>query len=284
MNNFITRSLTAIIFGAVIIVGLIFNSWSYLTITGIVLLGSLLEFFKISSPMYRRDKNHSDLYRNIMIPMAMLFFVISFFIAQNRLESKYLFIAPIFIAIFFNIELFLKSARPFRNIGLNIMALYYVALPMCLIHFVGFTNGQFTGAIVLAIMFIIWGNDSGAYIIGSLIGRKKLLPHVSPNKSIEGFIGGGLFCFLLAYLNINFLHKLTWFESLTLIKPLTWYLIALVIFLFATMGDLVESLLKRSLNIKDSGSILPGHGGFLDRFDAFLFVMPFIVAIVKIFN
>jgi phosphatidate cytidylyltransferase len=283
MNNFITRSLTAIVFGAVVIVGLIFNSWSYLAITGIVLLGSLLEFFKISSPMYRKDKDHSGLYRNIMIPMALLFFVLSFYVAQNQIDSKYLFLAPIFIAIFFNIELFLKSARPFRNIGLNIMALYYVALPLCLIHFVGFTQGQFTGAIVLAIMFIIWANDSGAYIVGSLIGSNKLLPHVSPNKSIEGFIGGGLFCFLLAYINIHYLSQLELFSSLQLIK-LTWYLIALVIFLFATMGDLVESLLKRSLNIKDSGSILPGHGGFLDRFDAFLFVMPFVVAIVKIFN
>lgn len=284
MNNFITRSLTAIVFGAVVIVGLIFNSWSYIAITGIVLLGSLLEFFKISSPMYRKDKDHSALYRNIMIPMALLFFVLSFYVAQNQIDSKYLFLAPIFIAIFFNIELFLKSARPFRNIGLNIMALYYVALPLCLIHFVGFTQGQFTGAIVLAIMFIIWANDSGAYIVGSLIGSNKLLPHVSPNKSIEGFIGGGLFCFLLAYINIHYLSQLELFSSLLLIKPLTWYLIALVIFLFATMGDLVESLLKRSLNIKDSGSILPGHGGFLDRFDAFLFVMPFVVAIVKIFN
>jgi phosphatidate cytidylyltransferase len=219
-----------------------------------------------------------------MIPMALLFFVLSFYVAQNQIDSKYLFLAPIFIAIFFNIELFLKSARPFRNIGLNIMALYYVALPLCLIHFVGFTQGQFTGAIVLAIMFIIWANDSGAYIVGSLIGSNKLLPHVSPNKSIEGFIGGGLFCFLLAYINIHYLSQLELFSSLQFIKPLTWYLIALVIFLFATMGDLVESLLKRSLNIKDSGSILPGHGGFLDRFDAFLFVMPFVVAIVKIFN
>lgn len=284
MNNFITRSLTAVVFAAIVIVGLIFNSWSYLIITGIVLLGSLMEFFKISSPLYRKDKDHSSLYRNIMIPMALLFFILSYFVSQNQIDSKYLFLAPIFIAIFFNIELFLKSARPFRNIGLNIMALYYVALPMCLIHFVGFINGQFTGAIVLGIMFIIWANDSGAYIIGSLIGRKKLLPHVSPNKSIEGFIGGGLFCFLLAYININLLSQFSIFNSLQLIKPHTWYLIALIIFLFATMGDLVESLLKRSLNIKDSGSILPGHGGFLDRFDAFLFVIPFVVAIVKIFN
>ncbi len=104
MNNFITRTLTAIVFGAVVILGLIYNSWSYLGITSIVLVGSLLEFFKISSPMYRKDKNHSVLYRNIMGPMAILFFFMSYGIAQNLIDSKYLFLAPIFIALFFNIE------------------------------------------------------------------------------------------------------------------------------------------------------------------------------------
>jgi phosphatidate cytidylyltransferase len=153
-----------------------------------------------------------------------------------------------------------------------------------MIHFIGYYQNQFTGSIVLGILFIIWGNDTGAYIIGSLIGKNKLLPHVSPNKSIEGFIGGGLFCFLVAYLNINWFPKIPLFESMQLINPNVWYLIGLATFLFATIGDLVESLLKRSLGIKDSGSILPGHGGFLDRFDAFLFVIPFVLAVIMLFN
>jgi phosphatidate cytidylyltransferase len=107
---------------------------------------------------------------------------------------------------------------------------------------------------------------------------------VSPNKTIEGFIGGGLFCVFLAYLNVNYLHTISWFQTFSILKHIVWYIIAVTVFVFATMGDLVESLLKRSLDIKDSGNILPGHGGFLDRFDAFLFVMPFVVAIIKIFN
>jgi phosphatidate cytidylyltransferase len=153
-----------------------------------------------------------------------------------------------------------------------------------LTFFIANIESQFTGAILLGVLFIIWGNDSGAYIIGSLIGKNKLIPHVSPNKTIEGFLGGGLFCFLIAYLNIHVFSNIAAMDALLNLKPLAWYLIAGVVFIFATMGDLVESLLKRSLEIKDSGNILPGHGGFLDRFDAFLFVLPFVVAIIKIFN
>lgn len=111
-----------------------------------------------------------------------------------------------------------------------------------------------------------------------------MLPHVSPNKTIEGFFGGGVFCFFTAYLNVSVLKGIPYFEAIDLVKPQVWFLISAVVFLFATMGDLVESLLKRSLEIKDSGNILPGHGGFLDRFDAFLFVLPFIIAVLKIFN
>jgi phosphatidate cytidylyltransferase len=157
-------------------------------------------------------------------------------------------------------------------------------MPLALTYFLAFEKGQFSGAILLGVLFIIWANDSGAYIVGSLIGKNKLIPHVSPNKTIEGFLGGGVFCFLVAYLNIVVFSNISWLHSFQFIQPMVWYMIAVIVFVFATMGDLVESLLKRSLDIKDSGNILPGHGGFLDRFDAFLFVLPFVVAIIKIFN
>jgi phosphatidate cytidylyltransferase len=218
------------------------------------------------------------------MPMALLAFFISFLVGFKYISTKFLFVIPVFIAVLFNIELFLKSVNPFRNIGLNLLALYYIVLPLSLIHFVGNIDGVFTGAVVLGILFIIWANDSGAYIVGSLIGKNKLIPHVSPNKTIEGFLGGGLFCFIVAYLNIHYFSQIPLLNSLATLNSITWFGIAGVVFVFATMGDLVESLLKRSLQIKDSGNILPGHGGFLDRFDAFLFVLPFIVALVKILN
>lgn len=234
--------------------------------------------------MLKKDKIKLSFYRNMVLAMSILSVFISFLTAFNFISKEFLFSIPLFFAAIFYTELVLKSKKPFRNIGLNLLALYYIALPLALTFFIANIGGSFTGEILLGVLFIIWGNDSGAYIIGSLVGKNKLIPHVSPNKTIEGFLGGGVFCFIVAYLNIHIFKNILGFEALVLLKPYVWYLIAGVVFIFATMGDLVESLLKRSLEIKDSGNILPGHGGFLDRFDAFLFVLPFVVAVVKIFN
>jgi phosphatidate cytidylyltransferase len=234
--------------------------------------------------MFKKDISKLSFYKFMVLGMSLFTATISFLVAFGYIRTSFLFSIPLFIAAVFYTELVLKSRKPFRSIGLNLLALYYITLPLALTFFIANIESQFTGAILLGVLFIIWGNDSGAYIIGSLIGKNKLIPHVSPNKTIEGFLGGGLFCFLIAYLNIHVFSNIAAMDALLNLKPLAWYLIAGVVFIFATMGDLVESLLKRSLEIKDSGNILPGHGGFLDRFDAFLFVLPFVVAIIKIFN
>jgi len=284
MNTFLTRLTTAIFFAAIVIAGLLINQWTFLVLIMIILVGSILEFYKISGPMFKKDKVKLNFYRNMVLTMSIYSALASFFISFNLVPKKIIFSIPLLFAAIFYTELVLKSKKPFRNIGLNLLALYYITMPLSLTFFIANDEGKFAGAILLGVLFIIWGNDSGAYIIGSLIGKNKLIPHVSPNKTIEGFLGGGLFCVIVAYLNIHVFSNIYGFEALSILKPSVWYLIAGVVFIFATMGDLVESLLKRSLEIKDSGNILPGHGGFLDRFDAFLFVLPFVVAVVKIFN
>lgn len=284
MNTFLTRASTAIVFAVIVIGGLLYNRWSYTALIMTILIGSVLEFYRISAPMFKKDKSKLSFYKTMVLSMSIICAFISFGVAFDYLSSAYLFSIPLFIAAVFYTELVLKSRKPFRSIGLNLLALYYIALPLALTFFTANLQSQFTGAILLGVLFIIWGNDSGAYIVGSLIGKNKLIPHVSPNKTIEGFLGGGLFCFIIAYLNIHVFKNISALDALSIVKPSVWYMIAGVVFIFATMGDLVESLLKRSLDIKDSGNILPGHGGFLDRFDAFLFVLPFVVAIIKIFN
>lgn len=284
MNTFLTRASTAIVFAVIVIGGLLYNRWSYTSLIMTILIGSVLEFYRISAPMFKKDKSKLSFYKTMVLSMSIICAFISFGVAFDYLSSAYLFSIPLFIAAVFYTELVLKSRKPFRSIGLNLLALYYIALPLALTFFTANLQSQFTGAVLLGVLFIIWGNDSGAYIVGSLIGKNKLIPHVSPNKTIEGFLGGGLFCFVIAYLNIHVFKNISALDALSIVKPSVWYMIAGVVFIFATMGDLVESLLKRSLDIKDSGNILPGHGGFLDRFDAFLFVLPFVVAIIKIFN
>jgi phosphatidate cytidylyltransferase len=284
MRTFLVRASTAVVFAAVVIGGLLFHPWAFFALMLIILLGSIFEFFSISRPMFKKDKAKLNFYRIMVASMSVLALIVSFLIAFDYIHNQFVFAIPLVFSAIFYTELVLRSKKPFRNIGLNLLALYYIALPLCLTFFIANMGGNFTGSILLGVLFIIWANDSGAYIVGSLIGKNKLIPHVSPNKTIEGFLGGGVFCFLVAYLNNQVFHTIPGFEALSLVKPTVWYIIAGVVFVFATMGDLVESLLKRSLEIKDSGNILPGHGGFLDRFDAFLFVLPFIVAVIKIFN
>jgi len=284
MNTFLVRASTAIVFAIIVIGGLLIHPMSYFILITLILVGSIFEFYRIVRPMFKKDKSKLGLYRNMVLLTALFANGIAFLTSFNYLSQNWVFSIPILIAAIFYSELVLRSKKPFRNIGLNLLGLYYIVMPLCLTYYIANMHSQFSGGILLGVLFIIWANDTGAYIVGSLIGKNKLISHVSPNKTIEGFIGGGLFCFLLAYLNINHLNTISWFHSFSILKPSVWYIIAGVVFVFATMGDLVESLLKRSLDIKDSGNILPGHGGFLDRFDAFLFVIPFVVAVIKIFN
>lgn len=284
MGTFQTRAISAIIFAILLIGGILWCPLSLFVIILIVLIGSIFEYYRIMRPMYRKDKGRSELYRNLSLVLGIYAVTVAALANAHYLRMSWLFSIPLLIAAIFYLELILRSKKPFRNIGLNLLSMYYIAMPLALSFFIVYYPGFFAGEILLGVLFIIWANDSGAYIVGSLIGRNKLLEHVSPNKTIEGFIGGGVFCLLVAYLITHWLNTFSVFYALNYIKDLVWYLIAITVFIFATMGDLIESLLKRSLDIKDSGNIMPGHGGFLDRFDAFLFVLPFVVAIIKIFN
>jgi phosphatidate cytidylyltransferase len=166
------------------------------------------------------------------------------------------------------VELFLKAPLPFNNVALIIFSIIYLALPFSLLpRFTFLPNVDFTPNIVAGTLFLTWANDSFAYIVGSKIGKTPFFPRVSPKKTWEGTIGGGICCMITAGIIAQF------FTQLGLID---WLIIGGIVAVFGTIGDLVESLLKRSVGVKDSGTFMPGHGGFLDRFDAFIFCIPFV--------
>lgn len=171
--------------------------------------------------------------------------------------------------ILFIIELFRNSEKPILNMALSVASIFYISIPLSLIHLIGLIDGQ----LVLLILITIWSSDSGAYFTGKSIGKHKLFERVSPNKTWEGFFGSLVFSVVacICFYYLSSFHKESAYGLFAFIG------LGAVISVFGTIGDLCESLIKRKLGVKDSGSILPGHGGVLDRFDAFIFVLPFVI-------
>ena len=172
-------------------------------------------------------------------------------------------------------ELYTKAPNPINNWAYTMLSQMYIALPFSMINIVAFhSTGDahvYDYLLPLSIFIFLWTNDTGAYISGSLLGRHKLFPRVSPGKSWEGSIGGGLLVLAVAAL-VGYLANSS--EGGHTLSIPAWMGLSLVVVFFGTWGDLVESLFKRTLGIKDSGNILPGHGGMLDRFDSSLMAFP----------
>ena len=169
-------------------------------------------------------------------------------------------------------ELYLKQADPIHDWAYTMLSQMYIALPFSLLNVLAFNATKsgivtFNTLLPLSVFVFLWISDSGAYCVGSLLGRHKLFPRISPGKSWEGSIGGAVFVLAAAY-------AISYFIDDRLLNTAEWMGLGLVVVVFGTWGDLVESLLKRTLGIKDSGSILPGHGGMLDRFDSSLLAIP----------
>jgi len=173
-------------------------------------------------------------------------------------------------------ELYMKAKDPINNWAYTMLSQLYIALPFSLLNVLAFrSNGydiQYSYLAPLAVFVFLWINDAGAYCVGSLLGRHKLFPRISPGKSWEGSVGGGLLVMAAAML-VWWLTEQYGVNDIGL-NAWQWAGLGLVVVIFGTWGDLIESLFKRTLGIKDSGNILPGHGGMLDRFDSTLMAVP----------
>lgn len=272
MSNFSTlktRSITAIFYGLTVI---LLMNLSIHTVNIFLLLVSFLtafEFFKI-----RMNGAISKIFIIIYaivfgsIPMLIEYF---FWVLPQHIFEMLLVIIIIY-DIYLIVDLF-KSKKIINTNKLVIIteALLYIGVPFMLFMYVQQQYLADFFRTLFIVILLIWINDTFAYFVGSRFGKHKLLPEVSPKKSIEGFIGGGVFAVLASFL----LHYLYGYFDLVF-----YFVSALIVFIIGTAGDLVESKLKRTYDLKDSGNALPGHGGFLDRFDSFLFSLPFITALV----
>lgn len=186
------------------------------------------------------------------------------------------------VVLIFIAELYRKTEQPFTNIALTISGIGYVILPFGLLLVANFEESSDLTLltrkfdIAFSFFFMLWANDTGAYFAGTKFGKHKLFERISPKKSWEGFIGGAIAALILGYV-----CHLIFPDSYSL---LFWLAMALTVVIFGTLGDLAESMLKRSLGIKDSGTILPGHGGILDRFDGLLLAAPMVYFLIKAYS
>lgn len=279
MNNFIVRTITAIIFVAVIVA-------SFLRAETMILLFALVTGLTIwEFTGLVNDRPQVTVNRMITtVAGVYLFFAMAGFCSE--ITPSAVFIPYLITLVYLMVaELYLKHEDPINDWAYTMMTQLYIALPFSLLNALAFhltPEGEviYDPVLPLCMFVFLWINDAGAYICGSLLGKHKLFPRISPGKSWEGSIGGGILVMLIA---ASIPYLLEQFSLLTVnYSPLQWAGLGLVIVVFGTWGDLIESLFKRTLGIKDSGNVLPGHGGMLDRFDSSLLAIP--AAVVYIYT
>jgi phosphatidate cytidylyltransferase len=273
MKGFGVRLASGLTAAVAFIAAILYNKYSFGIALGLCLVGGVWEFLSITAPRRNKHSKLAGSYTAITMTLAVILGILSWVLSQGYSYADVAVILPFVLFVFFVIELFADSDTPFENIGWNIMPFIYVVLPVMLLNRIYFDKG---GLFAIAILFMIWFYDSMCYIGGSLIGRTKLIERISPKKTIEGLLVG----VVMTLIWVSFYPViLSWLSSqygftCARYTRTAWWVIALLAISGATVGDLVESMLKRNLGIKDSGSIMPGHGGFLDRLDALLIGVP----------
>lgn len=211
--------------------------------------------------------------RYIYLAYLSLWWAFIYFVTDIWLVYALLFCTLItnFVLLYY---LFSKKEKLFNTFQKFIIGLFYIGGGCIFLTMIPYTNDDFVKFLIIGIFLLIWVSDSFAYIVGRLFGRTKLFPRVSPKKTVEGAVGGLIFALVTAYLLAR--HE-------PIISPLYWVVLAVVIVIAGGLGDLVESKLKRAAGVKDSGAILPGHGGMLDRLDSLVFAAPFAYLTLNIF-
>ena len=276
MKNFIQRAITGLIFVAVLIGCIIGGPLSFGVLFCIISALATVEFCNLMNKHEGVNMN-----RNICVLGSLAMFLSFFYYGLNPAETS-VFIPYLIIIVYLMIsELYLKKENPLNSWAYAMLSQLYVGLPFALLNVLAFqstcpeaTSG-YLFILPLSIFIFNWINDTGAYCTGMLLGKHPLFKRISPKKSWEGSIGGAVFSIAGAFALANFFP---------ILSTLEWVGLGLTVVVFGTWGDLTESLMKRHLGIKDSGNILPGHGGMLDRFDSAIMAIPAAVVYLYFIN
>jgi phosphatidate cytidylyltransferase len=280
LNNFFRRTLT----GAWIVIFILGGFWLHpvsFIITGLVLLvGTQYEYYLMIRNVGVKPQMVPGIFAGISA------YLISTLIASGIIpKNSFLLLIPIMIVIMV-VELYRKQDKPFDSLAHTFFSVLYTAIPFSMFAFSAFSRTGlnsilshegvvFSPGIVIGFFLLIWANDTGAYLSGITFGKHKLMERISPKKTWEGFIGGLILAALVAWLLSGWLG---------VVDSIHWIMISLIISVAGTYGDLIESMLKRSTGVKDSGTIMPGHGGFLDRFDSAILSFPLVYLFITLFG
>ncbi len=271
-KNITKRALSGILLAAVAIAGISYSYWCFGALLLIVVVGCVREFYKMSEESGIAPQQ----IMGSVSAVTIIAFGFDYFYNSSQNNVSLLLFLMLVIPMMFIIELFKGGDRPLDNLGATLMPLIYIAIPLAMLSGVPLliTDGVWSSWAMLFILFIIWSNDSFAYLIGITFGRHRLYEKISPLKSWEGFFGGVVGAIAMSAVAAHY----------TTGDYVIWIGIGIVISIMGPIGDLIESMFKRSCAMKDSGELLPGHGGWLDRFDSLIFSSTFIFVYLIIIN
>ena len=283
IQTFIKRTLTAIVFVAILLFGICYNYISFVSLFFVVSIWGLNEFYllaeKLNVKPYKIIGYLAGISLFLFSSLSQFTLLQGFDFLKNILPFSFVLIFLVFVKALFD-----KYPNPIQNIAYTILGVIYVVLPFSLLvhiscidnFFIDKVNNQgiqsyapYNYHYVLGVIVLIWISDVSAYLVGSFFGKHKLYERISPGKTWEGSIGAAFLTLGASFVIARFFPEL---------EMKHWVVISLLVSIFGTIGDLVESMIKRQAGVKDSGRIMPGHGGILDRFDSLLFVSPFIYA------
>jgi phosphatidate cytidylyltransferase len=280
LNNFFRRTLT----GAWIVIFVMGGLWLHpvtFFLTGLIMLiGTQYEYYM----MIRNTGVRPQIVPGIITGITA--YVISALIASGVLPKNFFLILVPMMLIIMVLELYRKQEKPFDSLAHTFFSILYTAIPFSMFSFSAFSrtgldsllphpNIVFSPGIIIGFFLLVWANDTGAYLTGATIGRHRLFERISPKKTWEGFFGGFILAAVVAWLLSGWLG---------VVDAADWVIISVIISIAGTYGDLIESMLKRSIGVKDSGTIMPGHGGFLDRFDSAIISYPLVYLFISLFG
>ena len=270
LKNLMIRAVSGIGLTVVVLGGVLWSQWSLFALLLLMVVGGVTEFYRLAERQAVQPQRALGLLMSILLVVLNFAFVsedIEVLGAQNRLFVCGLAMLLLLVPMLFICELYRKGVNPLANIAATLLGVFYVALPLSLMLYMPLIGSTaWNPWVLIAYIVIVWSNDVFAYLFGMTFGRHRLFERLSPKKSWEGFVGGLAGAVVAGVVAAHLMEQ----------SMVVWAALALLISVTAVLGDLAESMFKRAADVKDSGALIPGHGGVLDRFDALLLSAPFV--------